>query len=78
MSPLEIAHTLQDPTPKEVDFTVLEGWRLEEIAASLPTSGLEISPQEFLDATRQPLQVILSSMSNPRPIVGRISLPWFL
>jgi UPF0755 protein len=54
MSPLEIARALQDPTPKEVDFTVLEGWRLEEIADSLPTSGLEISPQQFLDATRQP------------------------
>lgn len=54
MSPLEIARALQDPTPKEVDFAVLDGWRLEEIAALLPTSGLEISPGEFLDAARQP------------------------
>ena len=50
MSPLEIAHALQDATPKEVTLSILEGWRLEEIAATLPSSGLEITPQEFIDA----------------------------
>jgi len=50
MTPVEIAHTLQDATPTQVDFTVLAGWRIEEIAASLPTSGLEISPEEFIQA----------------------------
>lgn len=53
MTPVQIAHALQDATPKEVALTVLQGWRLEEIAATLPTSGLEITPQEFLAAAAE-------------------------
>ncbi len=52
LSPLDIAHLLQDATPREVTFHILAGWRMEEIAAALPTSGLEITPQEFLAACR--------------------------
>jgi UPF0755 protein len=54
MTPLEIAHALQDATPKEVTFRILPGWRLEEIAASLPTSGLSFSPQTFLETAANP------------------------
>jgi UPF0755 protein len=50
MTPVEIAHAFQDATPKEVIFIILEGWRLEEIAETLPTTGLEITPQTFLEA----------------------------
>ena len=50
MSPLEIAHALQDATPNEVTLSILEGWRLEEIAATLPSSGLEITPEQFMAA----------------------------
>jgi UPF0755 protein len=50
LSPIEIAQTLQDATPTEVAFGVLAGWRMEEIAAALPTSGLSISATEFLAA----------------------------
>ena len=50
MTPIEIAQVLQDPTPTEVTLTIFKGWRLEEIAATLPTSGLNISPDEFLEA----------------------------
>jgi UPF0755 protein len=53
IAPLEIAHLLQDATPSEVILTILSGWRLEEIAASLPTTGLEFPPQEFLEACRE-------------------------
>jgi UPF0755 protein len=53
MSPIEIARELQDATPSEVNFSVLPGWRLEEIAASIPTSGLVIHPDEFLLAASQ-------------------------
>lgn len=49
---LEIARSLQDATPSQVTFVILPGWRLEEIAAALPTSGLSISSSEFLDAAR--------------------------
>ena len=52
MTPIEIALSLQDATPTQVTFTVLPGWRLEEVAATLPTSGLEITPEEFMSAAR--------------------------
>jgi UPF0755 protein len=54
MSAIEIAHELQDATSMEVRFVVLPGWRMEEIAASLPTSGLSITPEEFLSAAQPP------------------------
>jgi len=54
MSPAEIARSLQDATPSEVTFQILPGWRLEEIAESLPTSGLSITPDEFMQAVAQP------------------------
>jgi UPF0755 protein len=54
MSALQITRTLQDPTPSEVDFRILPGWRAEEIAAALPTSGLEITPNQFLNAISLP------------------------
>ena len=56
MSAMDIAHQLQDATPEEVTFVVLPGWRLEEIADSLPTSGLPITYDEFLSAAKTPPQ----------------------
>jgi UPF0755 protein len=56
LTAVELARALQDATPTEVTLSVLEGWRLEEIAATLPTSGLEFSPQDFLQAARTPPQ----------------------
>lgn len=56
MSAMDIAHQLQDATPEEVTFVVLPGWRLEEIAAALPTSGLSVTQDEFLSASKQPPQ----------------------
>lgn len=51
---LQIAAKLQDATPAIITFVILPGWRVEEIAASLPTSGLTISPEEFLQAVHNP------------------------
>lgn len=48
MSAIDIAHELQDATSEEITFVILPGWRMEEIAASLPTSGLSFTPEEFL------------------------------
>ena len=56
MSAMDIAHQLQDATPEEVTFVVLPGWRLEEIADSLPTSGLPVTYDEFLSAAKKPPQ----------------------
>ena len=56
MSAMDIAHELQDATPEEVTFVVLPGWRLEEVADSLPTSGLAVTYDEFLSAAKTPPQ----------------------
>jgi UPF0755 protein len=49
---IDIARKLQDATPEQVSFVILPGWRMEEIANSLSTSGLNITPDEFLSAAR--------------------------
>jgi len=50
----DIAQILKSTTLTEVNFTVLPGWRMEEIAAALPTSGLEFPPEAFLAAAAAP------------------------
>ena len=54
MTAMEIAAALQDPTPTEAVLVVLAGWRMEEIAAALPTSGLDIAPADFIAAAFAP------------------------
>lgn len=54
LSAQAIAGMLQSATLTEVTFTVLPGWRMEEVAAALPTSGLSIAPEEFLAAASAP------------------------
>lgn len=58
LSIIEVARQMQDSTPADVAFVILAGWRMEEIAASLPTSGLEISPAKFLYAAKTPPPVL--------------------
>ncbi|MCS6995015.1 MAG: endolytic transglycosylase MltG [Anaerolineales bacterium] len=54
LAPLQIAQKLQDATPTQIKFVVLAGWRLEEVAAALPTSGFSITPAGFLNEARRP------------------------
>jgi len=54
MSAIDIAHELQDATSAEVTFVVLSGWRTEEIANSLSTSGFAITYQDFIAAVQHP------------------------
>ncbi|HSL31925.1 MAG TPA: endolytic transglycosylase MltG [Anaerolineales bacterium] len=54
MSAMDIAHEMQDATPEEVTFVVLPGWRVEEIAESLATSGLSVTYDEFLSRAKLP------------------------
>lgn len=48
MSPVEIAQALQDATPQATTFTLLAGWRAEEVAEALPPAGVEVSPAAFV------------------------------
>lgn len=68
MSPLQIAKALTDPTNLLIPFNLLAGWRNEEVAAALEASGLRFSAQEFLDATKQPLQVYLPHHQETNPV----------
>ena len=54
MSAMDIARELQDATPEEVTFVVLPGWRVEEIAESLETSGLPVTYDDFLSTAKNP------------------------
>lgn len=65
MTPLEIAQALQDATPSQVTFNILSGWRLEEIAQVLPTSGLSITPEAFLESASKLSEGFLFSASMP-------------
>lgn len=49
MSDESIAKKMADPLARDVSFTILPGWRIEEIANSLPNTGLNISPEAFID-----------------------------
>lgn len=74
MTAVEIAWALQDATPHEISFRILPGWRLEEIAAAIPTSGLEFSAREFLAMAYNPPQ--LSPLQGQLP--QGVSLEGFL
>jgi UPF0755 protein len=63
---IEIAKTLQKFSPSDATLVILSGWRIEEIAASLPTSGLSIDPQAFISAaqTRSPVLDFLPASAS--------------
>jgi len=50
MTGIQIAQVLQSVSPGEAVLVMLAGWRLEEVLASLPTTGLEIAPEAFWSA----------------------------
>ncbi len=72
MSAKQVAQILTDPYARQIPFTILPGWRLEEIAASLPTSGLQITPDQFLSITQNPPYKfsILLGISTPSTLEG--------
>lgn len=73
LNAIQIAQAMQDATPTEVSFNILPGWRIEEIVATLPTSGLNISDRDFLDAVASPADYDLPLSSN-----GQVDLEGFL
>lgn len=53
-APVKLAQELQDATPGQANLVILAGWRMEEVAATLPTAGLGIDPEAFVEAARTP------------------------
>lgn len=65
---IDIAQTLQKFSPTDATLVILPGWRMEEIAASLPTSGLSITPEDFLSAGSAAPQVL--DFASPASMEG--------
>lgn len=59
MNAVQIAQSFQNAIPDEVQFNILAGWRAEEIAAALPTSGLSVTPDAFIQLVNQPSEEML-------------------
>ena len=51
----ELALTLQTARPSDIVVTIVEGWRLEQIAEAIDAAGLNFTGQEFLAAARAPI-----------------------
>jgi UPF0755 protein len=51
LTAIEITQAIQSSISADITLTILPGWRLEEIANSLPTSGFEITAEEFYQVT---------------------------
>jgi UPF0755 protein len=49
-TPLEIAQAIQSSISAEITLTILPGWRIDEIANALPSSGFSINQEEFTEA----------------------------
>ncbi len=75
MTMVQIAHTLQNPVPAEVKFNILPGWRAEEIAAALPTSGLKVGQYEFLEIVRNPPTDLLPAGFPPLDSLEGFMMP---
>jgi UPF0755 protein len=75
MSPLQIAGRVMDPIPEDVTFNILPGWRAEEIAASLPTSGLLVTEQEFIDLIKNPPADIFPPGMEPEESLEGFLMP---
>jgi UPF0755 protein len=70
---IEISKIICDLDPDTVRFIILPGMRVEEIAALLPTSGLNIDPEEFIHLIKNPQPQLLRA-----EIAGVNSLEGFL
>ena len=73
MTSLEIAESIQAANSPVVPFYIYPGWRAEEIAAALPSSGIEVSPEDFLSIVRDP-----TSLGDFPPLSEQESLNGFL
>ncbi|MCZ6530949.1 MAG: endolytic transglycosylase MltG [Chloroflexi bacterium] len=66
MTVRELASTLQTARPPEVVLTIVEGWRLEQIAEAIERANLSYSGQEFLAAAHAPSDHELATVTDAR------------
>ncbi len=73
MTGIEIANAIQSTYSPVVSFYIYPGWRAEEIAAALPTSGIEVLPEDFLRLVKNP-----SLITTPTIVAGFSTAEGFL
>lgn len=73
MTAIEISDAIQSTFSAEVPFYIYPGWRAEEVAAALPSSGIKVSPEEFLAVVKNPIGLDL-----PVNLYGLLSLEGYL
>jgi UPF0755 protein len=56
MSAIEISKAIQSSISADITLTILPGWRLEEIANTLPSSGFTNTAEEFYQDTHTQLE----------------------
>jgi UPF0755 protein len=69
MTAIEISESIQSAYSADVPFYIYPGWRAEEIAAALPSSGIEVTPEEFMALIKNPV-----SLDLPGNLHGLLSL----
>ncbi len=65
---IDIAQSLQKFSPSDATLVILAGWRMEEIAASLFTSGLVIDSDAFILSASNPPDVL--DFASPTSMEG--------
>ncbi len=75
MTALEISEAIQATYSEEVDFYIYPGWRAEEVAAALPSSGIEVTPEELLTVVQNPGMLILPSNLQGIPTLEGFLFP---
>ena len=73
MTAIEISDAINSAYSADVPFYIYPGWRAEEIAAALPSSGIEVSPEDFLAVVKNPVGLDL-----PGNLHGVLSLEGYL
>ncbi len=76
MNSLEIAREILDATPEDVTFGLLAGWRAEEVAAIIPSSGLSFTSEQLMDAILQPPESLDLSFWGEPESLRRITCLW--
>lgn len=74
MSPVQIVAELLDASARDAVITILPGWRIEEIAANVARSGLDVTADAFIEAAYQPSLEQLARL----PVDSLTSLEGFL
>ncbi len=74
-TPIEIAEQIRNVYSDTVSFVILPGWRAEEIAAALPTSGINVKPEQFLQVVKNPSEIGLGEYLPPNTSLEGFMFP---